>query len=33
MKNEDGHWISKHLVYKNIVLCIYLNYRIFTLHM
>ena len=32
-KNEDGHWICKHLVYKNIVLCIYLNYRIFTLHM
>ena len=28
-KNEDGHWICKHLVYKNFVLCIYLNYRIF----
>jgi len=32
-KNEDGYWICKHLIYKNVVLCIYLNYRIFTLRL
>ena len=32
-KNEDGHWICKHLIYKDVVLCIYLNYRIFTLRL
>ena len=33
MKNEDGHWICKHLVYKNIVLCICLNYCVLVFHM
>ena len=32
-KNEEGHWICKHLIYKDVVLCIYLNYRIFTLRL
>jgi len=32
-KNEDGHWTCKHLIYKDFVLCIYLNYRIFTLRL
>ena len=32
-KNENGHWICKHLIYKDVVLCIYLNYRIFTLRL
>jgi len=32
-KNEDGHWICKHLIYKDVVMCIYFNYRIFTLRL